>query len=267
MRRLSTLLFAVFMFAGALVAPVLAANPDHGGAFVLDAAGGRELGVTLPDMTLFCGPSRARVDLGVQAVAAAFDREGHIWYVTPSMSLHYLNDQVDQTVLGPKSVNSPIYVDAAGGRLAFTYPRDFVDEMPLTNGIAVLDLALRQVQVWASVPGHTLYCYGWLGDKLIVARPWEEAANLCALSSSGEFEPLAGLQGLPVIRQFGQRSFDGRYIAYGADQGTILVDCRRGTYRIVAGGRYPNWTASGLRVYRQRYIGTPEPVPLEVNEP
>ncbi|MCL6450173.1 MAG: hypothetical protein K6T75_02635 [Acetobacteraceae bacterium] len=267
MRRITLLLLASAMIVCALVAPALADRPEPATTFVLDAAGERELAVTLPDMALFAGPPGARADLGVRAVAAAFDRQGRIWYVTPNMSLHCLDGRTDRTILGPKCVNSPIYLDATGERLAFTWPDDFMGDMPLTNGVAVFDLGLQRIQVWACIPGHTLYCYGWLGDRLIVVRPWGQTADFYALSSDGGLEPLVGLQGLPVVRQFGQRSFDGHYIAYGADQGTVLVDCRRGTYCIVGGGRYPNWTAAGLNVYRQRYTGVPEPVLLEVTNP
>jgi hypothetical protein len=236
--------------------------------YVVDVRGGQTL-LILPDgehTELALAQDGVVTSLGVTAISARFLPDGMIIFVDGDLGLRQM-DPADPTRpsdrLPAHSANGPLFLSPDGKSLAYLKPADLGPDNnePVTNGLAVLDLATNQERVLMSVPGITLHLYGWSGTRLLLEVPhWSEETLapddqllLATLETTGgQAEPQA-LARLPALRpgaHYPQTSLDQRYLAFDSPAGLAVAALDTGRYTLFSEAEDPLWTEAGLSVSR-----------------
>jgi len=229
---------------------------------ILDVQGEKSLGLLLPTRELAIRYQEGDVrKLGVFALDAKFLASGDLLFIDNSLALRRLGSEDITTILPPHSANGPLFVNQDQQRVAYLKPKDYPEgsDIPLTNGIAVMDLANGEEQLLFAVSGVTIHLYGWSGDRLVVEVPYwspftlNPADNtiLGLLHSDHPSTSIPSFASLPAVlpnSPYPQTSFDQKYIAYQSSQGVVVASLVTPTYALLTDARSPRWTETGLEV-------------------
>ena len=233
--------------------------------YVLDVWAEQVLGLQLPERSLAVRGPMGEVALGPTALSARFLPSGEVVYINDDLALYRLNPATGATVelLPEGSANAPLFVSPDGRSLAYLKPRDITTReevlLPLSNGIAVLNLDTGQELVLLEVPDVTVNLYGWAGDQLIIQIPtWDpvtlalpdtlQLAALAVTDPPTAPQPLAELPRFAPDTGYPQTSLDQRFLAYETTDGLVVAALAPGgaKYAYYKGLSEPQWTNSGL---------------------
>ncbi len=247
---------SVFALAAALPPP----HPGTtGGVYVLDSRPSKNLVMILPTLELAVLSNTGETRLGVYALSARFLPDGQIVFVDLNLALRRFGARGATDWLPPGSANAPLFVSPDGQKLAYLKPIDLPagENEPMTNGVAVLDLATGIETLLFQVPDVTVRLYGWAGNQLLVEVPnWSLATHipdpkmaLGLLNTDGLQAAPRALANLPPLlpgAHYPQTSLDQRYLAYQSDHGLVIVSMSTGQYGFMGQASDPLWTEAGL---------------------
>ncbi|MCC7494130.1 MAG: peptidoglycan DD-metalloendopeptidase family protein, partial [Fimbriimonadaceae bacterium] len=194
--------------------------------------------------------------------------DGAVAVVDSTLALRRLDSAGFHDWLPPGSANAPLFLSPDGLTLAYLKPFDLPpgEPIPLTNAVAVLDLATGAERVLLRIPGVTLRLYGWAGSQLLLEIPaWQPATAQAPARPAAEMllaaldpaapapvvpQALAALPPLASGARYPQTSFDQQYLAYAGPAGLVVASLPKGDFAVYPGAADPVWTEAGLTAER-----------------
>lgn len=218
--------------------------------YVLHGVGNKELVLKGEGRDLIVIEGKSEKALKVQAMNAKFGPDGAIYFINMNLGLEKVlpNGEIVR-ILPDATVNGPLLINASGSMLAYSKPSDFDGDIPLTNGIAILDLKTNQERILKTIPGETIKLLAWRGNQLVIELPpYGAERTLSILSLDGELSP-----GLTLKRPKGDSaypvpSFDSKYLAAETDAGVAIVSLADLRIKKTISGSSPEWRLKGLKV-------------------